>query len=79
MSLGIPPELRQAGSYLFARRISPDKRISSVLDFLTRCRLPGTDPHAAILDYFRIADKPGVNSSMTFAVRGRVFLPLAFL
>jgi hypothetical protein len=42
MSLGIPPELRQAGSYLFARRISPDKRISSVLDFLTRCRLPVT-------------------------------------
>ncbi len=47
MSLGIPPELRQAGSYLFARRNSPDKRISSVLDFLTRCRLIVTDARSS--------------------------------
>ena len=29
-----------------------------MLDFLTRCRLPGTYPHDAQLDYFRIADHP---------------------
>jgi hypothetical protein len=62
MSLGIPPELRQAGSYLFARRISPDKRISSVLDFLTRCRLPITNRGKPASDHFSLADSsfPGL-------------------
>ena len=36
----------QPRSYELVRRISTDKtRISSMLDFLMRCRLAGTDPH----------------------------------
>lgn len=34
----------------------PQTRISSVRDFLTRCRPPGTAPRGAHLDYLRIAD-----------------------
>ena len=46
MSLGIPSELRQAGSYLFARRISPDKHAWSHA-------FPGTH---LILELSRYAD-----------------------
>jgi hypothetical protein len=39
-------------------RLSGLTRISSVLDFLTRCRLVRTNLVMAAADYFRIGDKP---------------------
>jgi len=44
----------QAEGYRFVRRIANDKRISSVLDFLTRCRLERS--RTVELDTFRLAD-----------------------
>ena len=44
-------------------------RISLVLDFLTRCRLPGTYPHDAQLDHFRLADHPSRIASRLFLLQ----------